>query len=225
MKTPSSSKTPGEGRTIIIGDIHGCMTELQSLLTAVKASDKDDILAIGDLVRKGPESAAVLRWAMETPNVRSLLGNHEARLLTRWLEGEKPDKGTPDWHLWQELGEGYNAAMDFLRTRPLHVAGDGFLAVHAGIDPRIPSIGLQSAHDLLTIRIPRGMEIPWYEAYTGEELIVFGHWASEEPVVRPNAIGLDTGCVYGGSLTALILPEKRLVSVPAERSYVKGTRS
>jgi hypothetical protein len=50
---------------------------------------------------------------------------------------------------------------------------------------------------------------------------VFGHWARPEPVVRPNAIGLDTGCVYGGELTAVILPERRLVSVPARRVYQK----
>jgi serine/threonine protein phosphatase 1 len=200
------------------------MAELQSLLSEVEATPSDDILAIGDLVRKGPESCAVLRWAMETPNVRCILGNHEVRLLTKWLEGEKPDKDSSDWHLWHELAGSYNSAMDFLRTRPLYVSGEGYLAVHAGIDPRIPSIQHQSPHDLLTIRVPCGMDVPWYEAYEGKELIVFGHWAREKPVVRANVIGLDTGCVYGGSLTALILPEKRLVSVPAKRSYVKTSR-
>ena len=63
------------------------------------------------------------------------------------------------------------------------------------------------------------MDDPWYESYTGETTVVFGHWARPEPVVRENAIGLDTGCVYGGRLTAVILPERNLVSVPAKRAY------
>ena len=50
---------------------------------------------------------------------------------------------------------------------------------------------------------------------------MFGHWAKPAPIVRRNAIGLDTGCVYGGALTALILPERRLVSVSARRVYQK----
>jgi serine/threonine protein phosphatase 1 len=139
--------------------------------------------------------------------------------VTRWLAGEKPDRDSPDWGMRKDLGDAFNNAMDFLRTRPLHIEGEGFLAVHAGIDPRVHKLHLQSAHDLMTIRVPHGMDVPWYEAYTDERLIVFGHWARKEAVIRPNAIGLDTGCVYGGKLTAMILPERRLVSVPAERSY------
>ena len=216
--TPRPS-APGVRRTIVIGDIHGCMRELELLLKKVGATGEDEIIAIGDLVRKGPDSAAVLRWAMETPNLRSVLGNHEARLVTRWLAGEKPDRDSPDWGMRKDFGDAFNNAMDFLRTRPLHIEGEGFLAVHAGIDPRVHKLHLQSAHDLMTIRVPHGMDIPWYEAYTEERLIVFGHWARKEAVIRPNAIGLDTGCVYGGKLTALILPERRLVSVPAGGSY------
>ena len=61
---------------------------------------------------------------------------------------------------------------------------------------------------------------PWYEHYEGQGLAVFGHWPRREgPLLRSNAIGLDTGCVYGGALTALILPERCLVSVAARRIY------
>jgi hypothetical protein len=74
---------------------------------------------------------------------------------------------------------------------------------------------------LTTLRRLKDTDEPWYERYTDSRLVVFGHWAKPAALVRKNAIGLDTGCVYGGALTALILPERRLVSVPARRVYQK----
>jgi Calcineurin-like phosphoesterase len=219
MKRSSASKLTTVPRTIVIGDVHGCIVELRSLLEAVGVKSWDKIICVGDLVRKGPESAAVLRWAMETPNLKCVLGNHDARLLLRWFEGEKPDRGTLDWETYRQLGDSYNDAMEFLRTWPLYLETEDALMVHAGLDPRVSSVRQQSPRDLMNIRIPDGMEDPWYEAYKEKQLVVFGHWARSEPLVRENVIGLDTGCVYGGKLTALILPERRLVSVPAEKAY------
>lgn len=221
MKPPMSPlPNPQEGRTIIIGDIHGCFAELETLLKTVEATPLDHIVCVGDLVRKGPESAAVLRWAMTTPNVRCVLGNHEARLLTDWFAGEKPDRQSADAKMIRELGAGYNDAMDFIRSWPIALEVEDLLVVHAGLDPRIPALVDQSAHDLMTIRVPKGMKDPWYEKYDGDRTVVFGHWAGTAPVVRKNAIGLDTGCVYGNALSALILPERRIVSVPALRAHV-----
>jgi diadenosine tetraphosphatase ApaH/serine/threonine PP2A family protein phosphatase len=220
MSHPASeSRITASKRTVIIGDVHGCIVELRKLLKLAEVGPTDDIICVGDLVRKGPDCAAVLRWAMETPNLRCVLGNHDARLLFRWFEGQKPDRGSVDWELHRDLGDSYNDAMEFIRSWPLYIEAAGCLVVHAGLDPRISSVRLQSPSDLMTIRVPEGMKIPWYEAYTSDQLVVFGHWARNEPVIRPNAIGLDTGCVYGGSLTALILPERRLISVPAEKAY------
>lgn len=209
------------GRTIIIGDVHGCIDELQELLKVAGVGPGDRLISVGDLVRKGPDSASVLAWAMETPNLRCVMGNHEERLLSRWLAGVKPDKGSLDWETFKRLGDSYNEAMDFVRMWPLYLRENGVLVVHAGLDSRVPGVRQQSPHDLMTIRIPVGMRQPWYESYSGDDLVVFGHWAGNEPVIRPKTIGLDTSCVYGGRLTALILPERRLVSVPARRAYQK----
>jgi diadenosine tetraphosphatase ApaH/serine/threonine PP2A family protein phosphatase len=60
---------------------------------------------------------------------------------------------------------------------------------------------------------------PWYEVYDGDKVILFGHWPAGPPRRGPRAIGLDTGCVYGYSLTAYVIEEARLVSVPARRAY------
>jgi len=208
-------------RIIIIGDVHGCFGELQHLLEVAEVGEKDGIICVGDLVRKGPDSAEVLRWAMQTPNLRCVLGNHDARLLIKWFAGQKPDRGTMDWEMRRQLGDSYNAAMEYIRSWPLYIDLGDFLVVHAGLDPRIHDVRLQSPHDLMTIRIPEGMNTPWYESYHQEKLVIFGHWARNEPMIRPNVIGLDTGCVYGGRLTALILPERRIVSVAASRVYLR----
>lgn len=213
------SRSAAGSRTIVIGDVHGCHGELLALLDKIGPVESDEIICVGDLVRKGPESAAVIDWVMRTPNVSCVLGNHEVRLLEKWFSGELPGKDPEEGRMVRRLGDSLNGAMEFIRSWPLHLERDGFLVVHAGLDPRIPSLGLQSPHDLLTIRVPEGMDDPWYESYTGETTVVFGHWARPEPVVRENAIGLDTGCVYGGRLTAVILPERNLVSVPAKRAY------
>jgi diadenosine tetraphosphatase ApaH/serine/threonine PP2A family protein phosphatase len=207
------------GRIIILGDVHGCAAELEHLLREVKVTDEDDLVSVGDLICKGPDSHAVLEWAMQASNLRCVLGNHEARLLDRWLAGKVPEQGSPDEAVVKQFGDRYEEMMRFLASWPLYLeAGDHFV-VHAGIDPRVSALADQSRSNLTSVRIPEGMTVPWYDAYEGTKLAVFGHWARREPVIRPNAIGLDTGCVYGGSLSALILPEKRLVSVPAAKVY------
>jgi hypothetical protein len=205
-------------RTIVIGDVHGCFDELQDLLHDVGARPADRLISVGDLINKGPDSPAVIAWAMRTPNLECVLGNHELRFLNCWRRGVPPDVKPDDLATYRQFGAGYDDAMRFVARWPLTVSGPGFLVVHAGFDPR-EGLEWQSAADLTGIRRLKDTGAPWYEAYKGRELVVFGHWARPEPVVRRNAIGLDTGCVYGGALTAVILPERRLVSVPARRAY------
>jgi len=206
-------------RTIIIGDVHGCYCELTQLLEAIQVKSTDDIISVGDLISKGPDSRSVMNWAMETPNLRCVLGNHEARLLDRWMGGKIPEKHSSDDETRAQLGDSFEKSMKFISSWPLFVRGNDCLVVHAGLDPRIVNLEEQSREDLLTIRVPKGMSIPWYEAYLGQQLVVFGHWAKREPIIRSNAIGLDTACVYGGKLSALILPERRIISIQALREY------
>ncbi len=206
------------GRTIVIGDVHGCWQELQDLLRAVKAHPSDRLISVGDLLSKGPDSRAVVEWAMRTPNLECVLGNHELRLRSHWRAGTRSTEKSHDADTYRQLGDAYEPAMRFIDKWPLTVSGPGFLVVHAGFDPR-EGLEWQSASQLTNLRrLEDGR--PWYGAYRERTLAVFGHWAMRRPVVRANAVGLDTGCVYGGSLTALILPERLLISVPARRVYV-----
>lgn len=207
------------GRTIVFGDVHGCFDELQDLLRAVKATPHDRLISVGDLISKGPDSGAVMRWAMKTRNLECVLGNHELRLRRHWRAGTRSSEKPHDADTYRQLGDLHDAAMLWIDKLPLTISGPGFLVVHAGFDPA-EGLEWQTASQLTNLRrLPDGR--PWYEAYRERTLAVFGHWAKRQPVVRPNAVGLDTGCVYGGSLTALILPERILISVPARRTYVE----
>lgn len=206
-------------RTIVFGDVHGCFDELQDLIRAVELRPADRLISVGDLISKGPDSLGVIEWAMKTPNLECVLGNHELRLRRHWRAGTRSSEKTHDAETYRQLGGRYEDAMRFIDRWPLTVSGPGFMVVHAGFDPG-EGLQWQSATRLTNIRrLDDGR--PWYEAYRERELVVFGHWAKRRPVVRPNAVGLDTGCVYGGSLTALILPERVLLSVPARKPYVE----
>jgi len=206
-------------RTIVIGDIHGCLEELQDLLSATGAAPADQLICVGDLLGKGPDSGGVLRWAKGTPNLRCVLGNHEDRLLRAWRAGKTPDEKSSDTETARQLGASFGEAMQFVSEWPLFIEEDDFIVVHAGLDPKIAQLDRQSRETLLTIRTLQDGKTPWYEEYSGKKLVLFGHWPRPAPVRRTNAVGLDTGCVYGGSLAAMILPERRLVCVPARKSY------
>lgn len=205
-------------RTIIFGDVHGCSQELKDLLRAVDARPADRLISVGDLINKGPDSRGVMEWAMNARNLECVQGNHELRFINCWRRSAVPRARPHDEETWEQLGDLREAAMRYAANLPLTIDGGDFLVVHAGFDPR-KRIAQQSVAALTDIRRLRDTHEPWYERYTERKLAVFGHWAKPAPVVRPNAIGLDTGCVYGGALTALILPERRLVSVPARRVY------
>jgi len=107
---------------------------------------------------------------------------------------------------------------DSLSRWPLYLQADDFLVVHAGLDPRVPSVNLQSPRDLLSIRIPEEWIFPGrgVQARSDRRLRSLGAVGAADPSACDRA---RHRCVYGGSLTALALPERRLISVPAEKAY------
>lgn len=213
-------KSLAGGRTIVIGDVHGCLEELRDLLRAVEATERDALVSVGDLIGKGPDSRGVLEWAMTAPNLRIVLGNHELRFLEAWRAGRRPAEKAYDAETLRQLGDKFDEYMRFLAGCPMHLDMTEALVVHGGFDPRL---GGPERQDAAVVANLRRLEdgAPWYERYSSPRLVVFGHWVRKEPVVRDNVVGLDTGCVFGGSLTAVVLPERRLVSVPARKAYAR----
>ena len=134
------------------------------------------------------------------------------------------DRGRIFKRMRKEFGDDFDALLADLETWPYLIETPDYIAVHAGFLPDRPP-ARTCDEDLCTLRTWRNKAAgdrpgrPWFEDYTGDKLVVFGHWAALRGVVRPNAIGLDTGCVYGGLLTALELPSRRLRSVQARRVY------
>ncbi|MEM1416667.1 MAG: metallophosphoesterase [Myxococcota bacterium] len=226
-------------RTLVIGDVHGCRAELEALLAAIAFDPAGDrLVLVGDVVAKGPDSAGAVRVAREG-GAEAVCGNHDARCLG-WFRalraGEAPPKLGPahrkacheleaeDW-AWLDAQPALRRYDDAVPERDL-------LVVHGGLDPyRDPEELAAEAPDLvmnarslstegvLTKRI-EGM--PWGAAWPGPELVVYGHDAVRGLQRHPHAFGLDTGCVYGGQLTAAVFEGEhapRLVHVPAERVH------
>ncbi len=99
----------------------------------------------------------------------------------------------------------------FLKSLPYYWETEAYIFVHAGLRPKKP-LDKQDLHDLLFIRSDF-----IHSKYDWGKRIIFGHTPFSEPLVEPNKIGIDTGCVYGGELTALILPDMEFISEPCGR--------
>jgi hypothetical protein len=155
---------------------------------------------------------------MSFPNLTYILGNHELRFLNCWKEGRIPNAKVYDLETVWQMSNRFETYMKFIAERPFFIELAKVIVVHAGLRPGIPIEG-QSPQDLTEIREVQPDGRPWYEFYHGTKPVVFGHWVRREPLIRENAIGLDTGCVYGGRLSAYVLPEDRVISVPARNVY------
>ena len=205
---------------LIVGDIHGCFDELDALIRLV-ADPRRSLIAVGDLVGKGPAPGTVIQY-LRSSGSGAVLGNHDDRAIQRQSSnsnhrhaGETESKLHPD-----DLA--FLAALPLWIRLPVHRV----LVVHAGLLPEVP-IDRQMRKHLLTLRSFRDdgtpsdkvEGTPWAARWNGPEHVIFGHDAVRGLQQLPFATGLDTGCVYGKRLTGLLLPERELVSVPAKRTY------
>lgn len=218
-------------RTIIVGDVHGCRAELEALLASVGFSSGDRLVFVGDLIARGPDSLGVLDVARRTGAV-IVRGNHEEKLIDWRHGGGKGSLGETHLELAVNMRD---VDWTLLETSPLWVdlPEHGARVVHAGLFPDVP-IEEQEAAVLLHVRsveVKGKGRMLWGAAYQGPPHVVFGHNAVEGLQLHPHATGLDTGCVYGRALTAMVLARgepipndpaerrKRLVSLPAARVY------
>jgi bis(5'-nucleosyl)-tetraphosphatase (symmetrical) len=234
------------GRRIFIGDIQGCLVELEELLDAVQfQAGIDELHPVGDLVNRGPLSLGVLRLLREL-DAGGVLGNHDLHALMR-ARGEREAGG-------RDTLEGLFSAperdelLEWLSERPLIRAWPDLLLVHAGVSPTwkdpVSTLGdLDSCSAQPELEFALGVRycdadglrpesdwpppsapfVPWYEHWQArkdeDRTVVFGHWARNGLVCEPRVRGLDTGCVWGKQLTAWIAEEDRVVQVNAREAY------
>ncbi|HJZ80841.1 MAG TPA: metallophosphoesterase [Pyrinomonadaceae bacterium] len=212
------------GRTIVVGDIHGCFDELIDLMSLVNLQTDDRLVAVGDLIAKGPKSAAVLDLFINDSRFSSVLGNHDRLIKQRW-RGEPVRLTKEQRQTSAELEPGRERYFNFLRRLPYTIDLGRYLVVHAGLRPGVP-LRRQMAADLTEIRTmgadpTQRRGVPWYAVYRGRKTVLFGHWPSRKPRIAAHAIGLDTACVYGGRLTGFIIETREIVSVPARAAYAR----
>ncbi len=229
-------------RTIIIGDVHGCSAELGDLLARIRVDPSDRVVFVGDLVGRGPDTLGVLRLARELGAV-VVQGNHERRLLdVHHAVGKNARQlrlGPSHRRIVRSFGEAewqQLEQMPVLFPLPAH----DLVVVHAGLDPSV-ALDAQDPWVLTHIRSLDEQGRPshratgdfWAAHWSRTPHVAFGHHALASLQLHPYATGLDTGCVYGGRLTGLVLePEQKvlgvsereaqLVSVPARRRYFDG---
>ncbi|MEH6823863.1 MAG: symmetrical bis(5'-nucleosyl)-tetraphosphatase [Motiliproteus sp.] len=264
--------------TYAVGDLQGCLNELKALLALVNFSTQDQLWIAGDLVNRGPQSLATLRFVKDLGDqARVVLGNHDLHLLAVAFEKRKANRKDTFEAILNAPDR--DELMHWLRHQPLlhHDSAKGYVMVHAGIPPiwslskaiacaREVEAVLQSpqageffaqmygnepsrwkdsldgwdryrmitnyltrmrfcnARGKLELDTKTGPQnpppgyAPWFsfsDRLTSQHRLLFGHWASlEGQADTPNVYPLDTGCVWGGPLTALRLEDKRYFSVP-----------
>src|SRR6185503_4721527 len=234
----------------IIGDVHGCYDELHALLTELgyeinshfeaRHPDGRKAVFLGDLVDRGPKIPEVLKLVMTMTGAGQALavpGNHDTKLMRKLrgrdvqithglaeslqqLEGES-----------QEFKEQVASYIDSLVSH--YVLDDGRLVVaHAGLKEALQGRGSGKVRDFALYGETTGetdefglpVRYNWAAEYRGQAMVVYGHTPVPEPEWLNRTINIDTGCVFGGKLTALRYPEREFVSVPALQTYYEPAK-
>jgi hypothetical protein len=244
-------------RTFVIGDVHGCLRELDALCERLAPRAGDRFCFLGDLVDRGPDSVGVLgavRALLDAfPGSVAIAGNHEEKALRRFDKGQLV---APWMHAVSELDRAFLEGLPLWARLPEH----GAIAVHGGLFARlfahVPTLGEptpdwrrgggkrgEQLRLILRARmvdaagrfVGLGQETPdcrhWSADYDGREgFCFFGHdpqLAPPAPLRAPHALGLDTGCCFGGALTAAVLTpgtpaaHAEIVHVPAFARYAE----
>lgn len=243
-------------KTVVIGDIHGCIDEFLDILPAADFQRGDRLILLGDLIDRGPDPAAVVSFA-KAMNAECVMGNHEEKAL-RWRRHEKRRKEDPNHYKNPMLGIHQDRLdqwakisdenWDWISSWPkfIHI-NDKYVGVHAGCMPDV-EIEQQVPNELMRLRYVKSTPTPsgymrykmasltesgnspnakegetiqhWTKLWTGPKSVVYGHYVWDEIHTESNGevhtLGIDTGCVHGGQLTALsfrTFPEAFLIDI------------
>ena len=212
-------------KTFVFGDIHGCYRALLALLAKISPDpDRDTLVFLGDYIDRGPDSRPVIAELLRLKGIFrhfiALRGNHEQMFLN-YLAGRGQNvfllTGGRQTLLSYELGIANEARrrlplehQQFISELRTYWEDDKYIYVHAGLQPGI-ALPEQSADWLLWAR-----EQFIESRHDFGKRVIFAHTPFPTPRIEANKIGIDTGAVYGGHLTCLILPEISFVSVPCD---------
>lgn len=248
-----NNKKTEHGPFDIIGDVHGCFDELVELMAqlgyavsqnegiySVSSSGERKLVFVGDLVDRGPGTVQVLRLVstiVQSGQGFCVPGNHDMKLV-RALRGRDVKRTHGLAETMEQLGQESNEfrveVAKFLDGLISHyVFDDGKLVVaHAGLKESMHGRGSGAVREFALFGETTGetdefglpVRYNWAADYRGKALVVYGHTPVPEPLFLNNTVNLDTGCVFGGQLTALRYPEREIISVKAHRTYYEPAR-
>lgn len=213
-------------KRLIVGDIHGCYREFQELLKKANLSKNDEIISLGDIVDRGPDTPEVLHFFMNDSRTRTLSGNHEKKHILSFQGKIKPALSQRITRI--QIGEDhYPDVIAWMEKLPYFIELPEAILVHGFFEPHIP---LSSQEEEIIIGVMPGKkklkeryDRPWYELYDGDKPLIVGHkdyLKTGKPLIyKDRVFCIDTDCCRGGSLTGLLLPGFKVISVPARKNY------
>lgn len=213
-------------RTIIYGDLHGCLEEFKELRLKVNPLEHDQEIAIGDILDRGPSSTELLKYIREN-KISSILGNHEYKYVRykkhqdNFIKNNIKNPIVLDNEQLKIFNNLTNEDFEYLKSLPFFIKVGNLVLIHAGITNKINLLSAKKREleNTLWIRALDENQTPlslentnqinakfWSEYYDGNQgFIVYGHNRFDDVKIDKYAIGIDTGCVYGNKLTALIV--------------------
>lgn len=230
----------------VIGDVHGCADELAELLDLLGYAPRAGVwrhpggrraVFAGDVVNRGPRNLATVDLVAPMLGAGSAVGvrgNHDQKVLERLRDDQREPwaelAALPDGERRRRRGQvaGFLASLDPY----LILDGGRLLVAHAGLPEAMHGLDTPLVRRFAQIGRPLGGRHPngrpvrwdWAAEYGGAALVVYGHTPVEAPRWVNNTVNVDTGCVYGGALTALRAPERECVTVRSHATHYQPKR-
>ncbi|RLA78758.1 MAG: protein phosphatase [Epsilonproteobacteria bacterium] len=214
-------------KTIIYGDLHGCLNEFKELRAKVNPSKEDKEIIIGDILDRGLYSNELLKYIREN-NISSILGNHEYKYLRykkhqdNFIKTNKQNPMTLDKEQLKIFNNLITEDFNYIQSLPFFIKIDNLTLIHAGLTNKIDldTAKKKELEKILWIRtldenqktLSLSDDNPsakfWSEYYDGNQgIIIYGHQPFDNIKIDKYSLGIDTGCVFGGKLTALIVTD------------------
>jgi serine/threonine protein phosphatase 1 len=213
-------------KCLIIGDIHGCWKEFMTLVDRAGLCSEDRIVALGDIMDRGPDSEKVLNFFIENQQASCIKGNHEHKHILIY-DGIIKSSLSQKITIQQFSRTAYKSFITFIRQFPEYLDIKDALLVHGSFEPSIP-ITEQKQPVLLGTRngemyLKKRYKKPWYKLYNEDKPIIAGHRdyskKGEVKVINNKIFLLDTGCCYGKKLSGLLLPDYKIFQVKSSKNY------
>jgi hypothetical protein len=219
---------------VIYGDVHGCLEEWEELRKEIPKGAIE--ISIGDILDKGPYPVEALRYAKKN-KIFTIMGNHEYKHIRKYW-GRKVHLDEDQQRVYPQLKK---KDFEFIESMPFFLKLNHLTIVHAGITNRIylnnPPLNIMTL--LLFLRevdendkfLPLNHNNPnaryWADVYNGHEgFVVYGHNPFLNPKINKYSVGIDTGCVYGNKLTAVVIEDTvkikySIIQVNAKQKYAE----